>query len=128
MADSLFVKKLNELIESGAKSVQPLAQAAKDVEALGQPQKPAEEKKQGLPPFPIPPASQKLLKPEEIKYLNAIPVEKRPTVPMVGTAPNYDDKGFQTAYKTLLFDFRDAEAKRKKEEAFRAAQAAAPTP
>lgn len=124
MAESLFVKKLNELIESGAKAAAPGVTAAiKDVDALGQPAKPTEAKKTGLPSFPIPPASAKLLKPEELKYLNGLPLDKRPSVPMVGTIPNYDDKSFQTAYKTLLFDFRDAESKRKKEAAGQAAMA-----
>lgn len=123
MAESLFVKKLNELIESGAKATS-VGKSLEEVGKLGQTQAPAAPT--GLPPFPVPPASAKILKPEEIKYLNALPLEKRPTVPVVGDKPNYDDKGFQTAYKTLLFDYRDQESKRKKEEAYKAAQAAAP--
>lgn len=127
MADSLFVKKLNELIEAGAKTAAPATAAAiKEVDSLGKTNAPP--KPSGLPPFPVPPASAKLLKPEELKYLNAVPVDKRPVLPVVAGAPNFDDKAFQTGYKTLLFDYRDQEAKRKKEEAFRAAQAAAPTP
>lgn len=127
MADSLFVKKLNELIESGAKAAAPgVTTALKEVDGLNKTNAPA--KPTGLPPFPIPPASAKILKQEEVKYLNSLPLEKRPTVPLVGNTPNFDDKGFQTAYKTLLFDYRDQEAKRKKEEAFKAAQAAAPNP
>lgn len=125
MAESLFVKKLNELIESGAKATSVGQTIQKEVGSLGQTSAPA--KPAGLPPFPVPPTSAKILKPEEIKYLNALPLEKRPTVPLVGDKPNYEDKGFQTAYKTLLFDYRDQEAKRKKEEAYKAAQAAAPT-
>lgn len=123
MADSLFVKKLNELITAGAeKAVAPVTKQLDQAANQGKTNAPPAS----LPPFPIPPASQKLLKEDEVKYLHSLPLEKRPAVPMVGTAPNFDDKAFQTAYKTLLFDYRDQEAKRKKEAAAKAAAAQAP--
>lgn len=122
MADNLFTQKLKELMEAGAgKAIPGLDEAAN----LGKTNAPATTPP-AVPPFPLPPESAKLLKPDELKYLNSIPVDKRPVVPMVGGAPNYADKGFQTGYKTLLFDYRDQEAKRKKEAEMKALQAQAP--
>lgn len=122
MAENLFTQKLKELMEAGAgKAIPGLDEAAK----LGQaPAAPAPTT--AMPPFPVPPGSEKLLKAEELKYLNSVPVDKRPTVPLVGGKPDYADKGFQTGYKTLLFDFRDQESKRKKEAEMKALQAQAP--
>jgi hypothetical protein len=122
MAENLFTQKLKELMEAGAgKAIPGLDEAAN----LGKTNTPTATPT-GIPPFPLPPESAKLLKPDEIKYLNSVPVDKRPAPPLVGGKPDFADRAFQTGYKTLLFDYRDQEAKRRKEAEIKALQAQAP--